>query len=253
MPRVLLADNDFPDIAIERDLFGRHGVDLEVARCRTEDDVIRAAQGACGILVQYAPITERVVASLPALGIVSRIGAGYDTIDTKACAKHGVWVANSPDYGVGEVATHALAMALAMVRNIVARHRDVTGGRWHYTSAGPVRRAGRRRRGAGRARPRDACRAGSRRPAGRTGPGRVAARRAPACYPDPALGVLLGGVGEGVAPQGSAERRDVARDRPYGIRRDGRHAEAVAATARAAARGARCTTRTGGRGGIPWP
>ena len=141
MPRVLFADNDFPDIALERELFARHGVELEVAQCRTEDDVIQAARGARGILLQYAPITERVVASLPELGIVSRIGAGYDTVDTAACAKHGVWVSNSPDYGVGEVATHALAMALALVRNIVAWHRDVTSGRWHYTSAGPVKRA----------------------------------------------------------------------------------------------------------------
>ncbi|CAG0980681.1 D-3-phosphoglycerate dehydrogenase / 2-oxoglutarate reductase [Burkholderiales bacterium] len=141
MPRILFADNEFPDITLERELFARHGIEVDVAQCRTEDDVIRAAKGARGILLQYAPITERVVAALPELGIVSRIGAGFDTVDTKACAKHGVWVANSPDYGVGEVATHALALALALVRNIVAWHRDVTAGRWHYTSAGPVRRA----------------------------------------------------------------------------------------------------------------
>ena len=59
---------------------------------------------------------------------MSRIGAGFDTIDTEACARHGVWVANSPDYGVGEVATHALALALALMRNIVAYHRDIHAG-----------------------------------------------------------------------------------------------------------------------------
>ncbi|MCE7878712.1 MAG: C-terminal binding protein, partial [Betaproteobacteria bacterium PRO3] len=93
------------------------------------------------ILLQYAPITERVLAALPDLCIVSRIGAGFDTIDTAACARHGVWVANSPDYGVGEVATHALALALALVRNVVMWDRDVKAGTWHYTSAGPVPRA----------------------------------------------------------------------------------------------------------------
>ena len=73
---------------------------------------------------------------------MSRIGAGFDTVDTAACEKHGVWVANSPDYGVGEVATHALAMALAMIRNVVAYHRDIRAGTWHYTSSGELRRAG---------------------------------------------------------------------------------------------------------------
>lgn len=141
MPRVLFADNEFPDISLEREIFERAGIELVVAQCRTEDDVVRAASGAFGILLQYAPIGRTVASSLPGLGIVSRIGAGFDTVDTAACAEHGIWVANSPDYGVGEVATHALAMALALVRNIVAWNRDVAAGRWHYTSAGPVRRA----------------------------------------------------------------------------------------------------------------
>jgi len=142
MRRVLLSDHEFHDLGIERELFAAAGAELAVAQCRTEDDVIAAARDCAGILLQYAPVTERVVAALPKLGIVSRIGAGYDTIDTDACARHGVWLANSPDYGVGEVATHALALALALMRNIVAYHRDIQAGKWHYLSAGEFHRAG---------------------------------------------------------------------------------------------------------------
>src|SRR4030095_8679411 len=142
MSTILFADHDYHDISLERDLLDRHGIRLDVAQCKTEDDVIAAARDARGILLQYAPITERVVKELPRLGIVSRIGAGFDTIDTDACARHGVWVANSPDYGVGEVATHALALALALVRNIVAYHRDIGDGRWHFLSSGKLRRVG---------------------------------------------------------------------------------------------------------------
>ena len=142
MPKVLFTDNEFPDITLERDLFAAAGVELATAQCRTEDDVIAAARDCAGMLVQYAPITERVVGSLPDLGVVSRIGAGFDTVDTEACARHGVWVANSPDYGVGEVATHALGLALALLRNIVAYHRDIQAGKWHYLSSGPLRRTG---------------------------------------------------------------------------------------------------------------
>jgi phosphoglycerate dehydrogenase-like enzyme len=141
MSRALFADHDFPDVELERALFAAGGVELVVAQCRTEDDVIAAAVGCAGILTQYAPVTARVAAALPALAIVSRIGAGYDNVDTDACAEHGVWVANSPDYGVGEVATHALGLALAMMRNIVAYHRDIAGGTWHYESSGKLRRA----------------------------------------------------------------------------------------------------------------
>lgn len=140
MARILYADHDYRSIDLEQELLGRQGIEIRVVQCRTEDQVIDAAQGCFGILLQYAPITERVVSALPQLGIVSRIGAGYDTVDTAACARHGVWVANSPDYGIGEVATHALALALAITRNIVAYHRDVAAGRWHFESSGPLRR-----------------------------------------------------------------------------------------------------------------
>jgi phosphoglycerate dehydrogenase-like enzyme len=140
MPKILYADNDYPDVDLERALFDPVGIEVVTAQCRTEEQVIAAAQDCCGILLQYAPIGARAVAALPHLGIVSRIGAGFDTVDTAACEAAGVWVANSPDYGVGEVATHALALALASIRNIVAYDRDVHAGRWHFMSPGTMRR-----------------------------------------------------------------------------------------------------------------
>ncbi|MDB5885687.1 MAG: 3-phosphoglycerate dehydrogenase, partial [Polaromonas sp.] len=69
-------------------------------------------------------------------------GAGFDTVNTADAAAHGVWVANSPDYGVGEVATHALAMALSLLRHIVFYDRDIKAGKWHFSSAGKIQRAG---------------------------------------------------------------------------------------------------------------
>src|SRR5438046_3372332 len=140
MTTVLFADHDYPDIELERALFDEAGVDVVPAQCRTEDEVIEHGGGCRAILLQYAPITDRVLAALPHVGIVSRIGAGYDTIDAAACEKRGVWLANSPDYGVGEVATHALALALASIRNIVAYHRDIGAGKWDFLSSGPLRR-----------------------------------------------------------------------------------------------------------------
>ncbi|HSQ82603.1 MAG TPA: C-terminal binding protein [Casimicrobiaceae bacterium] len=140
MARVLFADYDFPDIELERGIFASAGLDVATAQCRTEADVIDAAKDCRGILLQYAPITAGAIAALPALAIVSRIGAGFDSVDTAACEAHGVWVANSPDYGVGEVATHALALALASLRNVVRYHDDVRAGTWHYLSAGTMQR-----------------------------------------------------------------------------------------------------------------
>jgi len=139
--KALITDYDFPDLGLERQLFEEAGVELIEAQCRSEDAIIAAARDCDALLVQYAPVNDRVLAALPRVGIVSRYGAGFDTVDTAACARHGVWVANSPDYGVGEVATHALAMALALLRHLAIYDRDVKAGRWSYLSPGSIRRA----------------------------------------------------------------------------------------------------------------
>ncbi len=141
MARFLITDYDFPDVELELALFREAGMQVIAAQCRTEDDVIREARGCQGLLTQYAPINAKVFAACPEVRIASRYGAGYDTIDVDDARQHGVWVANSPDYGVGEVATHALGMALALIRHLAIYDREVKAGRWHYSSAGPIHRA----------------------------------------------------------------------------------------------------------------
>ena len=141
MTRALFTEHDYPDVDLERGVLEAAGIELVLGDCKTEDALISEGRDVDAFLVQYASITEKVIRALPHLGIVSRIGAGFDTVDTVACAKHGVWVANSPDYGVGEVATHALSLVLALIRNVVGYHRDVNAGTWYYLSSGRLRRA----------------------------------------------------------------------------------------------------------------
>ena len=140
--KFLITDYDFPDVELEKTMFRDAGLDLAVAQCRDEDDVIEAAKGCAGVMSQYAPMNAKVFAALPELRVVSRFGAGFDTVNTADAKEFGVWVANSPDYGVGEVATHALAMAISMVRHLPWLDRDVRGGQWHYSSTGALARPG---------------------------------------------------------------------------------------------------------------
>jgi len=139
--KVLFTDFDMLDISLEREIFREAGIELLEGQCRSEDDVIRMSEGCSALLIQYAPINDKVFSARPEIGLCSRIGAGYDTIDTTHAARHGVWVANSPDYGVGEVATHALAMLLGTIRGVVRFDRDIHQGQWHYTTAGRIPRA----------------------------------------------------------------------------------------------------------------
>lgn len=140
--KILVTDSDFPDLALERDMAQAAGITLVSAQCRSEAQIIEAAQGCEGLLVQYAPVGKRVFAACPDLRIVSRYGAGFDTINLDDARAHGVWVTNSPDYGVGEVATHALAMTLTLLRHVSFYDRQIKSGQWHFQSAGKIRRVG---------------------------------------------------------------------------------------------------------------
>lgn len=139
--KVLFTDHDMLDVSLEKRILEEAGLDVAIAQCRTEEDVIREGRGCSAMLVQYAPINARVFEALPELRLCARVGAGYDTINVDDAARYGVWVANSPDYGVGEVSLHALSMMLALIRNIVRYDKDIHAGNWHYSSSGPVLRA----------------------------------------------------------------------------------------------------------------
>ena len=138
--KVLVTDAEYASLDIEVDVLTAADHQLAVASCRTPEDVIEAAAGADALLVQYAPITADVLEALPQLRLVSRYGVGVDVVDTAAASERGVWVCNVPDYATVEVAMHAAAMLLALVRNLAGHDREVRAGRWNYQLGGPLRR-----------------------------------------------------------------------------------------------------------------
>ena len=138
--KALVTDHDFPDLELERSIIEGAGIELKVAQCRTAEDVIREAAGCSALLVLYAPIDERVFSARPEIGLASRIGAGFDTINTDDAKRHGVWVANSPDYGSSEVAIHALSLALSLLRHLPRFDADIKRGVWDANATGATRR-----------------------------------------------------------------------------------------------------------------
>jgi D-3-phosphoglycerate dehydrogenase / 2-oxoglutarate reductase len=140
MDHVLITDCDHPDIEVERSVFAAAGLDVRLARCRTEDDVLAAGSGAAALLVQYAPVGAKVLDGLPRCRVVGRYGAGLDSVDVPAARAHGVEVVYVPDYAVQEVSDHAIALTLALCRRLAAYSSSVRSGRWELHAGGRVRR-----------------------------------------------------------------------------------------------------------------
>jgi len=78
--------------------------------------------------------TERIpgsfMARFPRLQIVSSFGVGYDHMDVRWAAEHGVILTNTPGVLTEEVADTALGLLLCTVREFTQAERYLRAGRW---------------------------------------------------------------------------------------------------------------------------
>ena len=137
---VVITDLDHDNVDPERSVLDGHDIELRVLQCRTPEEVAAQAGDADVLINQYVPITAEALDALPRCRLVVRYGVGVDNVDVEAAAARGVWVANVPDYGRDEVADHTLALALAVLRGVVALDRSVREGTWDLEAARPLRR-----------------------------------------------------------------------------------------------------------------
>ena len=138
--RVIITDCDHDNIDIEKKVFADAGMSVELRQAVTEDEVIAQCQDAEIFIVQYAKITEKVMNNCPCLKYVVRYGVGVDTIDIPAATRHGIQVGNVPDYGMNEVADHAIALAMSMIRKTIEMNAFTKNQKWDYTRAIPIHR-----------------------------------------------------------------------------------------------------------------
>jgi len=93
-------------------------------------------------------ISSEFMQRFPRLEIVASFGVGYDHIDAKWAAAHGIIVTNTPDVLNEEVADTALGLLLCTVREFPQAERYLRAGKWelqHY----PLTRATLRNRTVG--------------------------------------------------------------------------------------------------------
>lgn len=83
-----------------------------------------------GIVSFVASCPRSLIEKLPALEIIATSAVGYDGIDVKAAAEHGVVVTNTPDVLTDEVADLALGLLLATVREIPRAEKHLRDGLW---------------------------------------------------------------------------------------------------------------------------
>jgi D-3-phosphoglycerate dehydrogenase / 2-oxoglutarate reductase len=136
-PVIAVADTAFADHAgLEKDFSDQaelRWIDL------SHPDTVRESTGeADAVVVTLQRLSDDVITAFaPSVRVIGRAGVGLDTIDLTTAKKRGIAVINQPAYAAAEVATHALALLLALERRLSPSDAFVRAG-WR----GPLDLAG---------------------------------------------------------------------------------------------------------------
>jgi len=106
-------------------------VSLEVAS-PDEDSVVVAARrhDAWGAILGVERYAGELYDVLPRGGIVARFGVGHDGVDKERATASGLYVTNTPGVLEDAVAEHAVALMLAMSKQLPHFIREMQEGRW---------------------------------------------------------------------------------------------------------------------------
>ncbi|MGO4535654.1 C-terminal binding protein [Leifsonia sp. 2MCAF36] len=126
---ILVAPHHFPDLNREHALAEELGYELVAA---ADVDAFRAGLPDASVVMvtPYARLTAEDYPSMPKTRAVIRYGMGYDNIDVEAAAEAGIPVAIVPGTASEEVASHAFAMGLALVRRLPAGDTAIREHGW---------------------------------------------------------------------------------------------------------------------------
>ena len=94
------------------------------------EEALRQCEDADAVLVRWHKLGPELIHRFRRCKIIVRYGVGYDNVDQAAATEAGIMVGHVPSYCLDEVATHALALLLACVRNVVPIHRRLAQGGW---------------------------------------------------------------------------------------------------------------------------
>lgn len=93
------------------------------------------------LILWHGPrVDAPLIARLKNCRVIIRNGVGFDTVDIAAAARAGIPVCNVPDYGTEEVADHALALTLALYRQLFPLDAEAKRLGWKIETAPKMRR-----------------------------------------------------------------------------------------------------------------
>ena len=130
MPKVLVSDK-ISQAAIE--IFKREGVEVDYLPDlgKDKDKFLEAIGQYDGLAIRSASkVTEKIIAAAKNLKVIGRAGIGVDNVDIPAATKKGIIVMNTPFGNSITTAEHAIAMMMALARQLPEADASTKASKW---------------------------------------------------------------------------------------------------------------------------
>ncbi|MBX5226848.1 phosphoglycerate dehydrogenase [Rhizobium sp. NLR9b] len=129
-PRVLVSD-ELSETAVQ--IFRDRGVevDFEPQLGKDKDRLLEVIGKYDGLAIRSATkVTEKIIEGAKNLKVVGRAGIGVDNVDIPAASRRGIIVMNTPFGNSITTAEHAIALMLAVARQLPAADASTQAGKW---------------------------------------------------------------------------------------------------------------------------
>ncbi|NVJ99678.1 MAG: phosphoglycerate dehydrogenase [Alphaproteobacteria bacterium] len=128
MPKVLISDKMSP---LAEATFKERGVEVDYKPGLDKDELLKIIGDYDGLAIRSSTkVTPKVLEAAKNLKVVGRAGIGVDNVDVPAATNAGVVVMNTPFGNSITTAEHAIAMMMALVRQIPQANASTHAGKW---------------------------------------------------------------------------------------------------------------------------
>ena len=128
MPKVLISDELSPRAVA---VFEERGVETVVDTKLTPGELKKIIGEFDGLAVRSATkVAEPIIDAAKKLKVIGRAGIGVDNIDVQSATQRGIVVMNTPYGNSITTAEHAIALMLALARQLPAADRSTQAGKW---------------------------------------------------------------------------------------------------------------------------
>ncbi|MBL4788204.1 MAG: phosphoglycerate dehydrogenase [Kordiimonadaceae bacterium] len=128
MPKVLISDKMSP---LAEQTFKERGVEVDFKPGLSKEELIAIIGDYDGLAIRSSTkVTPNVLKAAKKLKVIGRAGIGVDNIDVAAATAGGVVVMNTPFGNSITTAEHAIAMMMALARQIPEANASTHAGKW---------------------------------------------------------------------------------------------------------------------------